>query len=385
MLARIVLAFIGVYPIVAAMNRKVLLAAALASLLGSCSRDVAPKAAYMIGACENAPIGRALPAVQRVFAYHRETRAMLVLDGGCPMIKAYAPGYSDQNRFVSWSMAKTITGLLIGALVEDGKLSLDAPAPIAEWHQPGDPRATITLRQMLQMSSGLQHIEVGDPVENSDTNQTLFVDHTAAMAAAAIAHPLASKPGTTFEYSSLTTLILSEIITRTLTPSNDPRVRAAAYTRFAEDRLFRPAGIASAQMEFDGAGTQIGGSLIYMTLDDWGRLGTVLLDGRNASGVQVVDPKWLAFMKTPAATDGEYGAQLWLNRTGLNGQSSMFPGKGPDTAVAAEGHIGQYVIASPESGAGRGVVIVRLGNTPEPKMPKLVQSLGDVLKVFDRR
>jgi CubicO group peptidase (beta-lactamase class C family) len=380
-----VLAFMALYPIVAAMIRKFILVTALASLLGSCSKDVAPKAAYMIGACPNAPIGRALPAVQRVFAYHPETRAMLVLDGGCSLIKAYAPGYSDTNRFISWSMAKTITGLLIGALVEDGKLSLNAPAPVAEWHQPGDPRAAITLRQMLQMSSGLQHIEVGDPVENSDTNQTLFVDHTDAMAAASIAHPLTSQPGTKFEYSSLTTLILSEIITRTLTPSHDPRVRAAAYTRFAEDRLFRPAGITSAKLEFDGAGTQIGGSLIYMTLEDWGRLGTVLLDGKNADGTQVVDPKWLAVMKTPAATDGEYGAQLWLNRKGLNGESSLFPGKGPETAVAAEGHIGQYVIASPDSGAGRGVVIVRLGNTPEPKMPALVQSLGDVLKTFDRR
>ena len=352
-------------------------------MIGSCGGP-APQPGYTIGACPDARMARALPPVQRLFADHPETRAVLILDGGCQALKAYAPGYSDANRFVSWSMAKTVTGLLIGALVKDGKLQLDAPAPIAEWHRPGDPRAAITLRDLMRMSSGLQHIEVGDPVENSDTNQTLFVDHTAAMAAAAIAHPLEAEPGTRFKYSSLTTIILAEIVTRTLTPSRDPKARARIYTAFANTRLFGPAGIRSAKLEFDGAGTQIGGSLIYMTLDDWGRIGTLLLEGRNAAGDQVIDPRWLAFMKTPAPTDGEYGAQLWLNRKGPGGESSMFPGKGPATAVAAEGHLGQYVIASPDSGTAPGVVIVRLGNTPEPKMPPLMQTLGDVLKAYDR-
>jgi len=366
------------------MLRKAAFALALVPLLAA-GADAREGPSFMIGACPDAAMGRALPPVQRLFSDHPETRAVLILQDNCRALKAYAPGYSDNERFVSWSMAKTITGLLIGALVHDGKLKLDAPAPVAEWHKPGDPRAAITLRQMMQMSSGLEHVEVGDPVERSDTNQTLFVRHTDAMAAAAIAHPLERAPGTEFKYSSLTSLILSEIITRTLTPSRDPRTRALAYQAFANARLFGPAGIRSAKLEFDGAGTQIGGSLIYMTLDDWGRIGTLLLDGKNAAGEQVVDPVWLAFMKTPATTDGEYGAQLWLNRRGLNGESSMFPGKGPDTAVAAEGHLGQYVIASPDSGPGRGVVIVRLGNTPEPKMPALMQTLGDVLKVFDRR
>ena len=339
---------------------------------------------YTILSCPGADLSGSMAGVRRLFAENPETRAVLITANGCPALKAYAPGYSDANRFISWSMAKTITGMLVGALVTDGRLKLDAPAPVAEWHQPGDPRAAITLRQLLQMESGLKHIEVGNPIEESDTNQTLFVSHTQAMAAAAIAHPLETKPRSTFRYSSLTTIILAEIITRTLTDSHDPRVRAKTYTDFARARLFGPAGITSVVLEFDGAGTQIGGSILHMTLDDWGRVGGLLLDGK-AGGRQVIDPDWLAFMKTPSPANAEYGAQLWLNRPGgAEGKPTLFPGKGPATAVAADGHLGQLVIASPDSGPGRGLVVVRLGNTPDSHNRALMETLGDVVASFDR-
>ena len=309
-----------------------------------------------------------------------ETRALLVLADGCRVLKAYGAGYSDANRFISWSMAKTVTAMLVGALVSDGRLQLDAPAPVAEWQ--GTPKAAITLRQLLQMRSGLRHIEVGQPVENSDTNQALFVRGTEAMTAYAIAQPLEARPGERFEYSSLTTVILSEIVARTLTPSRDPRVRAAAYKAFAQERLFGPAGVASAVLEFDGAGTQVGGSLMHMTLDDWGRLGMLLLDGRAADGRPVIAPTWLALLKAPSGNP-EYGGQTWLNRPG-DPSPTLFPGTGPATAVSMVGHLGQYVIASSDSGPGRGVVVVRLGHTPDGQRGPLVRTLGQVVAGFDR-
>jgi len=345
----------------------------------------APAPTEALKPCPGANMAKAMGPVNALFSAHPETRAVLVAVDGCTALKRYAPGYSDRNRFISWSMAKTITGMVVGELVSDGRLKLDAPAPIAEWHGADDPRAAITLRQLLNMSSGLEHVEVGDPVEGSDTNQTLFVAHTKAMAAAAIAHPLVSRPGAKFRYSSLTSLILAEIVTRTLTDSKDPRVRARAYRDFAQARLFAPAGITSAVLEFDGAGTQIGGSILHMTLDDWGRVGGLLLDGKAASGDQVIAPEWLAFMKAPAPTNAEYGGQVWLNRPGgAGGKATLFPGKGPATAVAADGHLGQLVIASPDSASGRGLVVVRLGNTPDSRNPALMQALGDVVATFDR-
>ncbi|TPG17544.1 class C beta-lactamase-related serine hydrolase [Sphingomonas koreensis] len=324
--------------------------------------------------------------VAPLFAADQGTRAVLLIEDGQVAAKRYAPGFSDANRFISWSMAKTITGFLIGALVQDGKLRLDAPAPVAEWHKPGDPRAAITLRMLLQMRSGLDHTEVGEPIERSDTNQVLFVGGTQDMAARAIGQPLEAKPGSKFEYSSLTTIILAEIITRTLTTSHDPRARAAAYRRFAHDRLFGPAGVTSAFLEFDGAGTQIGGSLIYMTLDDWGRMGTLLIDGKAESGAQVIAPDWLAFMKAPSPLNPEYGAQVWLNRPGgLDGPPTLFPGHGPQNVVSMVGHLGQYVIAGKGRSPGspsmtHRIVLVRLGKTQDgPPLDPVRRELGDVV------
>ena len=302
-----------------------------------------------------------------------DTRAALLLRDGRVVEKRYAPGFSDANRFISWSMNKTVTAVLVGALVADGRLKLDDPAPVAEWHKPGDPRAAITLGQLLTMSSGLRHTEVGDPIEASDTNQTLFVGGTAHMAADAIAQPLEARPGAKWEYSSLTSLILAEIVTRTLTPSHDPRVRAAAYRDFARARLFGPADMTSPVFEFDGAGTQIGGSLLYMTLDDWGRFGQLLIDGK-AGDTQVIAPDWLAFMRRPAGTTGEYGGQTWLNRPARPGVPVMFPGA-PQSTVSAEGHLGQHVTVVPEAR----LVVVRLGNTREELIDRNHRAIGRII------
>jgi len=350
-----------------------------------------PLAALLLATGGSARGPSAARLIAPLFTPGQGTRAVLLIEDGHVLAKRYAPGFSDANRFISWSMAKTITAFLIGDLVHDGRLKLDAPAPIAEWHHPGDPRAAITLRELLQMRSGLQHIEVGHPVEHSDTNQVLFVGGTQDMAARAIAKPLAARPGTKFNYSSLTAIILSEIITRTLTPSHDPRVRAAAYRQFAEDRLFKPAGVTSVFLEFDGSGTQIGGSLIYMTLDDWGRMGTLLIDGKAADGTQVVPPDWLAFMKTPSPLNPEYGGQVWLNRPGgLDGTPTLFPREAPHNVVSMVGHLGQYDIAGTghdpaAPGTTHNVVLVRLGKTEDgPALEPVRRELGRIVGALIR-
>ena len=107
----------------------------------------------------------------------------------------------------------------------------------------------------------------------------------------------------------------------------------------------------TAFLEFDGSGTQIGGSLIHMSLDDWGRMGRVLLDGKGADGRPIVGPEWLAFLKTPAPTNPHYGGHVWLSPNGL---------------VSMRGHLGQFVFTG--ATGGHSVVLVRLGNTREDRL-----------------
>jgi CubicO group peptidase (beta-lactamase class C family) len=213
-----------------------------------------------------------------------ETRAVLVLHNGEIVAERYATGYSADMRFVSWSMAKTVTAILVGFLVEDGRLELDMPVPIAEWQDEDDPRREITLRQLLYMASGLDHTEVGSPIWDSDTNRMLFTSETDDMAGYAVSRSLEASPGAKYEYSSATTVILARIIADTLTDATDPGERAEAYREFARQRLFDPAGVSSLVLEFDANGTQIGGSLMHATARDWARLGEVMRTGQGPDG-----------------------------------------------------------------------------------------------------
>ncbi|MEM8696375.1 MAG: serine hydrolase [Pseudomonadota bacterium] len=298
-----------------------------------------------------------------------ETRVVLVLHNGETIAERYAPGYSADMRYISWSMAKTVTAMLVGFLVDDGVLELDAPAPIPEWQGENDARRAITLRHLLHMASGLDHTEVNDPIWDSDTNRMLFTSETDDMAAYAVSRPLEADPGEKFEYSSATTVILSRIIADALTDSSDPGERAAAYRRFAEQRLLGPARISSVYFEFDASGTQIGGSLIHATARDWARLGEVMRTGQGPDGTQIISPEWRAFMLTPSPLNGEYGGQTWLNRPGGAYETPvLFPDRAPNSLFAFNGHLGQYVMVSPE----QGLTVVRLGNTPDGELREAV-------------
>lgn len=334
--------------------------------------------------CASAAAARTpnLPAADRFFTAPElgETRGLLVMQQGRIVYERYAPGFGPGNRFVSWSMAKSVTATLIGALVSDGRLELDTPAPVPAWRTPGDPRAAITLRHLLHMSAGLRHVETGPAPERSDTNRALFADRAADSAAAATAAPLAHKPGTTFTYSTLTTQILSDILTRTLAPeAATPAARREAVRRFMEARLIGPAALPTLVCEFDAAGTLLGGSFCHASLRDWGAFGQLWLDGGRVAGRQVVAPEWIDFVRTPAPTDPGYGGHFWLNRPRPKGrEDALFPAAGPPDAFGAAGHLGQYVVIVPS----RQLVVVRLGNTPDPRRDKLRAALGVLVNSF---
>lgn len=304
-----------------------------------------------------------------------ETRAVIVLRNGATLAERYAPGYGPDNRFISWSMAKSVTATLVGQLVGEGRLTLDAPAPVPEWHRrPGDPRARITLRHLLHMSSGLRHTEGGDPIQDADTVRLLFTDRADDAAAAAIGQPLEAPPGREYEYSTATTKILADIVRRTVAPeARTPAERRRAMRSHMLERLIRPAGLTSLVCEFDAAGTMLGGSLCHATARDWARFGQMYLDGGVVNGRQVVPAEWVRFVRAPSATDGGYGGHFWLNRPRpKDREPALFPETGPADAYAAIGHLGQYVLIVPS----KRLVVVRLGKTQDEGLGAVRGALG---------
>ncbi len=307
-----------------------------------------------------------------------ETRAVVVMHGGKLVAERYAPGYGPDTRFVSWSMAKTITGTMIGMLIADGRLTLDEPPPIPRWRRPGDPRGEITLRQLLQMRSGLRHTEAGPVPYESGEVRMLFLDGRDDMATFAESQPLEAEPGAKFEYSSNTTVILADIAARVLTDSTDPDARRAAVADYLKTRLFGPLGMTSIVPEFDRAGTLIGGSLMHATARDYARFGEFLRNKGSYRGNQIVPRRWVEFMIAPSPRRGNYGAQTWLNRDPPADDDPLFANRGPKSLFAMIGHMGQYVLVAPD----RKLTVVRLGHSDADERAALLPQLADIVALY---
>jgi len=349
---------------------------------GTSSKSPVPSAAALEGIAADPGAARDELArrIDRLFTDPAmgETRAVIVMHDGRTVAERYAEPYSEETRFISWSMAKSVTGVMIGMLVADGKLRLDETPPIPNWRRPGDPRGAITLRELLQMRSGLRHTETGDPAYDADTVRMLFLEGRDDMAAYAEAEPLEARPGSKFEYSTNTSVILADIAARVLTASSDPDARRKAVDDFLKARIFTPLGMYSMVPEFDRSGTLIGGSMIHGTARDWARFGEFLRHEGAVKGAQLVPKGWIDFMTTPSPRAPDYGAQIWLNRPSKADRDVLFASKGPPSAFSMVGHLGQYVVVAPD----RALTVVRLGKTDDAGRDPVIAAIGDIVALY---
>jgi CubicO group peptidase (beta-lactamase class C family) len=368
-------------------------ATAISLLLASCGGEVEPKPVETAPAIENI-VDDAAPGKERLASTIapffddpalEETRAIVVMHGGRVVAERYAPGYGPDSRLISWSMAKSVTATLIGMMVADGLLVLDDTAPVPEWSSPGDPRAKITLRHLLHMSSGLDHTEMAEgdkAIYEADTTRLLFLDGRENVARYAEKRNLEAEPGRHFEYSTATSHILADIMTRTLTDSSDPVVRRNAMLEYARGRLFEPLGMTSAVPEFDRSGTMLGGSMIHATARDWAKFGEFLRNNGSVRSAQLLPTSWTRFMKTSSANDPAYGGTCLAQqvRRPKGRDQVLFPGKAPSDVFAALGHLGQFIVVSPQ----HRLTIVRLGKTQDDQLDPINDQIAKLIAIFPK-
>lgn len=235
----------------------------------------------------------------------RRTRAVIVVHKGRVIGERYASGFGPDTPFPGWSMTKSVLNALVGILVQDGRLSVDAPVPILEWFTQGDERASITLNQLLHMTSGLQFNEdMSNPL--GDVTRMLLAEPD--MAAFAAVKELETLPGTHWRYSSGDSIIISKAMRNIMGPRE--------YSRFPRQALFDPLGMSSAVLEADASGTFVTSSFMYATARDWARFGILYLDDGIWNGERILPEGWIEYTRTAAtSTTGEcYGAHFSVGR-----------------------------------------------------------------------
>ncbi|TCL08721.1 CubicO group peptidase (beta-lactamase class C family) [Shimia isoporae] len=287
-------------------------------------------------------------------------RAVVVVKNGRVVGEAYAEGFDETTPLLGWSMTKTVTASIIGALVQNGDMTVEDTLEntYPEWAQDG--RNAVQVGDMLAMASGLDWNE--DYGNVSDVTQMLYLNDD--MAGFAANRDLASEVGTAFNYSSGTSTMLSRVWQDHLDDDG---------LSYPQEALFGPLGMTSAIMETDALDTYVGSSYMYATARDWARFGQFLLQKGVWNGQQILPVGYVDWMFEPVAVSEDvYGkGHLWIDSTENQGQ---FEG-----SVWLLGHDGQSVGVFPK----RDIVIVRLGLTPSKIGYSQLPLAEAVLKALD--
>ncbi|MFM9828072.1 MAG: serine hydrolase domain-containing protein, partial [Sphingomonas sp.] len=287
----------------------------------------------------------ALPAVPPVAAafdgitYGKsKTTGVVVLRGDRLIAERYAPGFGPFTAQRTWSVAKSITGTLVGIAVKAGVIDSGSAAPIPAWQSPGDPRRAITLDQLLRMASGLHSDTAGNRTDAVYFGGTTVPEGT-------FHWPLEAKPGTRFRYANNDILLAMYALRVSLGETE--------YRDFPSTALFDKLGMRHTVAETDWQGNYVSSSQIWTTARDLARFGLLYLNNGMWNGERILPVGWRRYVTTPSGPQPStgtfgYGATFWLmNKT---------PGV-PDDAFSANGNRGQYVVIVPS----RNIVIVRRG------------------------
>jgi CubicO group peptidase (beta-lactamase class C family) len=277
------------------------------------------------------------------WAFDREspeqvTLSLIVLYKGQIIHERYADGVDMMTKTRTWSTAKSIASTLIGMLVDEGRLELDAPLGI-EWlprvgSQQFDPRKNITLRHVLNMSSGLYPVD-SFGMEYA-TGSGLAYWAGASSVDGARRRALIREPGTIWDYENYDTLLAVYAMKLALGDSG-------TYATFPRKALLDRIGMRNTLVSTDRFGDFIFSSQVYTTARDLARFGLLYQQGGVWQGERLISEKWIEFERTPAPATAErgnmYGAQFWLVPDERNDV--------PKSAYSTAGNRGQYVVIVP--------------------------------------
>jgi len=278
---------------------------------------------------------------------YQDTLSLLIVHNGKIVHERYAPGVDMNTRTRTWSTAKSIAVTLMGMLVDEGRMELDAPLPF-DWlpraRSGEDPRRAITLRHVLNMSSGLEMIDNAGLEYATGSGMSYWAGASSVVQARSQA--LIREPGSNWDYENYDTLLA--VYAMKLAIGDD-----GEYLQFPRAALFDKIGMRNTLASTDRFGDFIFSSQVYTNARDLARLGLLYLNRGMWGSERLLSEEFIEFVRTPApatATRGNsYGGQWWLVPDNVD----YVPGDAYSTA----GNRGQYVVVVPT----HDLVIVRRG------------------------
>jgi CubicO group peptidase (beta-lactamase class C family) len=314
--------------------------------MGDASAAQTPLPAELDAAKIKAALAAAFdPAEEMTAAFVATWKGRIIAEG-------YGPGITPHTPLESWSMGKSITATLMGMLIKDGVYSLDQPAPIPEWQTPGDPRAAIRIRDLLNMSGGLRiraHLDPGFDPNGPYPDHLFYYTGAVDTFKYAATRPVQYPAGQVGRYRNTDPVLVNYLIRLAV------ERRGENYLSYPQRALFDRLGIRSAVLEPDPFGNLILQGYGYLSARDWTRLGLLYLQDGVWNGERLLPEGFVTFASTPgpawvADKRPIYGGFFWIN--GDRGYPI------PTDAYFMAGSGGQNVFIIPS----HDLVVTRLGH-----------------------
>ena len=250
------------------------------------------------------------------FIDHNHVVGLIALKDGAIHLERYAAGNTEQSLWVSFSVAKSVVAMLLGAAIADGYIeSVDEKVSAYLPRLQGSVYDAVTIRNLLQMASGVAWNEdYADPTSDVNTMPASLVELYRLLGA----KERVAKPGEQFNYNTAETNLVGAL------------VRAAIGNNLATylaHKIWIPFGMQAGAnwMTHGVGGGELGGCCINATLRDYARLGLfALADGVLADGTRVLPEGWMRDSTHPSASFPGYGYLWWLSEGGAYSAIGIF-------------------------------------------------------------
>ena len=254
---------------------------------------------------------------------------LIVIRDGKILHESYNFGNNEESRWVSFSVTKSVTSMLLGAAIKDGFIN-SVKEPLVSYlpQLKGSHYEDVSIEQILHMSSGVAWNEdYNDPKSDvsiaSALNSSKLYDYLSSLGAS-------SKPGSKFNYNTAETNLIGGLV-RSAIGNN--------LSGYLEKKIWKPFG-----MEFDANwlldydyNLELGGCCISATLRDYARIGIFALNnGMLKNKINILPEKWMEQSTTPSPNLEYYGYQWWLDGSDYN-------------SFYADGIFGQFIWIDPDS------------------------------------
>jgi len=267
-----------------------------------------------------------------------DTTAFMIIKDDAILLEEYYQGYEESTPSMAFSMSKSVLSILVGMAIEDGYIqSVNDPVTVYVPDMSNTGYDKVTIRHLLQMTSGMDYVEVeGNPY----SLHTRFY-YTNRLEEELLRLDLAIEPGQEFSYKTGENALLGLILSRAL--------NGKTITEYTQEKLWTPLG-----MEYGGAwnidhdnGLEKTWCCLSATAKDYAKLGRLYLEQGSWNGEQLIPLNWIQQSTQVDTKEGSiwnYQYQWWLVDIDSGDYTAM-------------GHLGQFLYINPEEN----MIIVRLG------------------------